>query len=34
MLLRMLANISSLAEIDDPPLAAKVAGWMEKLRAA
>lgn len=33
MLTRMLGNILALARETDPPLAAKVSGWMEALRA-
>ncbi len=33
MLTRMLANIVALAQESDPPLAAKVTGWIEALEA-
>lgn len=33
-LMRMLNNIHEIAEKSDPPLAAKVSGWMESLKAA
>ncbi len=32
ILIRMLTNIYFIAEQSDPPLAAKIAGWMETLR--
>lgn len=32
MLIRMLANIHALADESDPPLAARLAGWIEALR--